>query len=126
MSKKVISTEKAPGAIGPYSQAVQFGDMLITSGQLPIDVETGEMPEDVKEQTRVSLNNAKAILEAAGYTMSDVVKTLVFLDDMNDFTAMNEIYSTFFTEPYPARSAVEVAKVPKGAKVEIEVIAHKK
>lgn len=126
MSKKVISTEKAPGAIGPYSQAVQFGDMLITSGQLPIDVETGEMPEGIKEQTRVSLNNAKAILEAAGCTMADVVKTLVFLDDMNDFTAMNEVYSTFFTEPYPARSAVEVAKVPKGAKVEIEVIAYKK
>nr|WP_326184834.1 RidA family protein [uncultured Oscillibacter sp.] len=122
--KAIISTAKAPAAIGPYSQAVQAGGLVITSGQLPIDPATGAFPEGVQAQTRQSLTNVKAILEAAGAGMDSVIKTTVFLKDMNDFGAMNEVYATFFTEgSYPARSAVEVARLPKDALVEIEVIA---
>ena len=124
MGKQVISTSQAPAAIGPYSQAIKFGNILITSGQLPIDPATGAFPEGgIKEQTRQSLLNVKAILEEAGLTMANVVKTLVFLADMNDFADMNSVYSEFFAEPYPARSAVAVKTLPKGAMVEIEVIA---
>lgn len=123
--KKIISTDKAPAAIGPYVQATQIGDLLITSGQIPIDVTTGAFPEGIKAQTRQSLNNIKAILEEAGYTMADIVKTTVFLNDMNDFAAMNEIYAEFFDGTYPCRSAVEVARLPKDALVEIEAIASK-
>ena len=124
MGKQVISTSQAPAAIGPYSQAIKFGNTLITSGQLPIDPATGAFPEGgIKEQTRQSLLNVKAILEEAGLTMANVVKTLVFLADMNDFADMNSVYSEFFAEPYPARSAVAVKTLPKGAMVEIEVIA---
>ena len=120
--KNVIQTDKAPAAIGPYAQAVQAGGVLITSGQLPIDPATGAFPEGIQAQTRQSLTNVKAILEEAGLTMDDVLKTTVFLSDMNNFAAMNEVYATFFTS-FPARSAVEVARLPKDALVEIEVIA---
>lgn len=125
--KKIIATTNAPGAIGPYSQAVDCGAFLITSGQVPIDPTTGEfVPGGIAEQTRQSLTNVKAILEAAGLTMDHVVKTTVFLQDMGDFAAMNAVYAEFFTEGnYPARSAVEVAKLPKGALVEIEAICLK-
>ena len=124
MSKKAINTEKAPKAIGPYSQAIQVGNFVYTSGQLPIDPTTGAFPEGgIKEQTRQSLCNILAILEEAGLTMSNVVKTTVFLADMNDFADMNTIYAEFFTQPYPARSAVAVKTLPKNALVEIEVVA---
>ena len=122
--KTIISTAKAPAAIGPYSQATDLGSLVITSGQLPIDPATGAFPEGIQEQTKQSLTNVKAILEAAGLTMDSVVKTTVFLSDMNNFGAMNEVYATCVTEgSYPARSAVEVARLPKYSLVEIEVIA---
>ncbi|MBP5387924.1 MAG: RidA family protein [Prevotella sp.] len=122
--KQVISTEKAPSAIGPYSQAIQVGKMIYTSGQLPVDPATGSFPEGgIKEQTRQSLLNVKAILEEAGASMENVVKTTVFLADMSDFADMNAVYAEFFSQPYPARSAVAVKTLPKGASVEIEVVA---
>lgn len=122
--KAIISTDRAPAAIGPYAQAVRTGGLVITSGQLPIDPATGAFPEGIQAQTRQSLTNVKAILEKAGLTMDAVLKTTVFLSDMNNFGAMNEVYASFFTEgSYPARSAVEVARLPKDALVEIEVIA---
>ncbi|WP_312634381.1 RidA family protein [Oscillibacter sp.] len=122
--KAIVSTTKAPAAIGPYSQAVQAGGLVITSGQLPIDPATGVFPEGVQAQTRQSLTNVKAILEEAGTGMDHIIKTTVFLKNMNDFGAMNEVYATFFTESgFPARSAIEVARLPKDALVEIEVIA---
>jgi 2-iminobutanoate/2-iminopropanoate deaminase len=123
--KKVISTSKAPAAIGPYSQAVQVGNLVYTSGQIPIDPAIGVFAEGgIKEQTRQSLLNVKAILEEAGLTMGHVVKTTVFMADMNDFADMNAVYAEFFAEPYPARSAVAVKTLPKGALVEIEVVAE--
>lgn len=123
--KQVIHTELAPAAIGPYSQAIQIGQLLFTSGQVPIDPETGAIVEGgIQEQARQSLNNIKAILNAAGTNMGAVVKTTVFLQDMNDFAAMNEVYAQFFQEPYPARSAVQVARLPKDVLVEIEAIAQ--
>ncbi len=120
-----IQTDKAPAAIGPYSQSIDSGAGLIfVSGQLPIDPATGAFPEGgVKEQTRQSLTNARAILEMAGLGLENVVKTTVFLADMGDFAAMNEVYAQFFSAPYPARSAVAVKTLPKGALVEIECIA---
>ena len=122
--KKEINTERAPAAIGPYAQAVAVDGLVITSGQLPIDPSTGSFPEGIAEQTRQSLTNVKAILAEAGVGMDRVIKTTVFLSDMNNFGAMNEVYATFFTEgSYPARSAVEVARLPKDALVEIEVTA---
>lgn len=122
--KKVIRTTKAPSAIGPYSQAIQVGNIIYTSGQIPIDPATGSFIEGgIKEQTRQSLLNVKAILEEAGLTMGNVVKTTVFMADMNDFADMNAVYAEFFAEPYPARSAVAVKTLPKGALVEIEVVA---
>ena len=122
--KKVISTTKAPAAIGPYSQAIRVGNLVYTSGQIPIDPATGYFVEGgIKEQTRQSLTNVKAILEEAGLSMADVVKTTVFMADMNDFADMNSVYAEFFAEPYPARSAVAVKTLPKGALVEIEVVA---
>ena len=121
---KTINTSAAPAAIGPYSQAIEANGFVYTSGQLPIDPATGQFPEGgVKEQTRQSLLNAQAILCEAGLEMKNVVKTLVFLASMDDFAAMNEVYATFFSEPYPARSAVAVKTLPKGALVEIECIA---
>ena len=124
---KPIQTEKAPAAIGPYSQAIDSGAGLVfVSGQLPIDPATGAFPEGgVQEQTRQSLTNAKAILEAAGIGLQNVVKTTVFLADMGDFAAMNEVYAQFFSAPFPARSAVAVKTLPKGALVEIECIASR-
>ncbi|MBR6128161.1 MAG: RidA family protein [Bacteroidaceae bacterium] len=122
----VISTSKAPAAIGPYSQAIEVAGLVYTSGQIPIDPATGKFVEGgIREQTRQSLLNVKAILEEAGLTLSDVVKTTVFMADMNDFADMNAIYSEFFSEPYPARSAVAVKSLPKGALVEIEVVASR-
>ena len=120
-----IHTDKAPAAIGPYSQAIDSGaGIVFVSGQLPIDPATGAFPEGgVQEQTRQSLTNAKAILEAAGLGLQQVVKTTVFLADMADFAAMNEVYAQFFTAPFPARSAVAVKTLPKGALVEIECLA---
>ena len=122
---KAISTIAAPAAIGPYSQAIDSGTGLVfVSGQLPIDPATGAFPEGgVAEQARPSLLNAQAILQAAGLELADVVKTTVFLADMGDFAAMNAVYATFFAEPFPARSAVAVKTLPKGALVEIECIA---
>ena len=122
---KAIATQKAPGAIGPYSQAIQVGNLVFTSGQIPIDPATGAFAEGgIKEQTRQSLTNVKAILEEVGLTMGNVVKTTVFMADMNDFADMNSVYAEFFTPPYPARSAVAVKTLPKGALVEIEVVAE--
>ena len=123
---KVINTSKAPKAIGPYSQAIEANGLVITSGQLPIDPATGEFaPGGIKEQTRQSLTNAKAILEEAGISIANVMKTTVFLSDMNDFAAMNEVYAEFFNEPFPARSAIAVKTLPKNALVEVECIAAK-
>ena len=121
--KQAISTEKAPSAIGPYSQGIKAGNLVITSGQLPLDPATGAFPEGIEAQTRQSLTNCKAVLEAAGATMADVIKTTVFLSDMNDFAAMNGVYATFCEGACPARSAVQVARLPKDAMVEIECIA---
>lgn len=123
-SKEIVQTANAPQAIGPYSQAVKLGSLLFTSGQLGMAPGTGKFPATVEEQARQSLENVKAIVEAAGGSMDQVVKTTVFLKDMNDFQAVNGVYSQFFAEPYPARSAVEVARLPKDALVEIEVIAQ--
>lgn len=121
---KAISTKKAPGAIGPYSQAIQVGEFVFTSGLLGLDPQSGLFPEGgIAVQARQSLNNVKAILEEAGTSMSKVVKTTVFLANMDDFAEMNSIYAEFFTEPYPARSAVAVKTLPKNALVEIEVVA---
>ena len=124
---KAIQTEKAPAAIGPYSQAIDSGAGLVfVSGQLPINPATGAFPEGgIQEQTRQSLSNARAILEAAGLGLQQVVKTTVFLADMADFAAMNEVYAQFFSAPFPVRSAVAVKTLPKGALVEIECIAAK-
>lgn len=122
---KAISTPKAPAAIGPYSQAIRVGNLVYTSGQIPIDPATGAFVEGgIREQTRQSLTNVRAILAEAGLAMSDVVKTTVFMADMNDFAEMNGVYAEFFAEPYPARSAVAVKTLPKGALVEIEVVAE--
>lgn len=124
--KKVIATTKAPAAIGPYNQAIQVGNMLFASGQLGLDPATGNFPEGgVKEQTIQSFQNVKAILEEAGFSINDVVKTTVYLTDMADFAAMNEIYASQFEGDFPARSAVAVKTLPKNALVEVEVIAVK-
>lgn len=121
---KQISTQNAPAAIGPYSQAIEVNGFVYASGQLPIDPATGAFPEGgVKEQTRQSLLNVKAILEEAGLALSNVVKITVYLAEMGDFAAMNEVYSQFFAQPFPARSAIAVKALPKGALVEVEVVA---
>ncbi len=123
---KAIHTEKAPAAIGPYSQAVLAGKTVYVSGQLPVDPSTGEFAgTDIASQTKQSLTNIKNILEAEGYSMKDVVKTTVLLADIKDFAAMNEVYAGFFEAPFPARAAFQVAAVPKGALVEIEAVAVK-
>lgn len=121
---QAVSTKDAPAAIGPYSQAIRSGNTVYVSGQIPIDPATGEFAgADIATQTRQSLTNIKNILAAAGAKMSDVVKTTVLLSDIANFTAMNEVYAEFFTEPYPARAAFQAAAIPKGALVEIEAIA---
>lgn len=127
MEKKIVNTEKAPAAIGPYSQGVSVGNFVYTSGQLPIDMTTGELIiDDVKHATKCALENVKAVLEVEGLTLLDVVKTTVFVKDLKNFADINEVYATFFTENPPARSCVEVARLPKDAPIEIEVIAVKK
>ncbi len=124
MSKTALNTDKAPAAIGPYSQAVKAGSTIYVSGQLPIDPATGAFAgEDVKAQTRQSLTNIRNILESAGAGMDSVVKTTVLLADIADFGAMNEVYAEFFSAPYPARAAFQVAALPKAARVEIEAVA---
>ena len=124
--REIISTTGAPGAIGPYSQGVKANGMLFVSGQLPLDPATGAFPgSDITSQTRQSLTNVKHIVEAAGMTLADVVRVGVFLKDMNDFAAMNDVYGQFFTSDCPARAAVEVARLPKDALVEIECVACK-
>lgn len=122
--KETISTNSAPSAIGPYSQAIKAGNMIFVSGQIPIDPETGNfVSNDVKEQTVQVLKNLSAVLEAAGATLNDVVKTTVFLEDMNDFGVMNEIYGEYFVTNKPARATVQAARLPRDAKVEIDCIA---
>ncbi len=123
--KKAIATTKAPGAIGPYSQAIDAGSLLFISGQIPVNPETGAVAEGITAQTAQSIANIKAILAEAGLTIDNVVKTTVFLADMNDFAAMNAVYAENFTSPFPARSAVAVRELPKQVLVEIEVIATK-
>lgn len=126
MSLTTISTKKAPAAVGPYSQAIEAGGFVYVSGQLPMDPESGELlTGSVKEQTRKSLENAQAILEEAGTSFENVVKTTVFLNNMDDFSDMNEVYAEFFSDHKPARAAVEVAKLPLGADVEIQMVAFK-
>lgn len=127
MSLEKVSTKKAPAAVGPYSQAMKAGDFVYVSGQLPMNPETGEMVTgSIKNQTRQSLENAKAILNEAGTSLENVVKTTVFLQNMNDFADMNGVYAEFFTDHKPARAAVEVAKLPLGADVEIQMVAYLK
>ncbi len=121
--KQVIATTAAPGAIGPYSQAIDTGSVVFASGQIPLNPANGEVVEGIKAQTEQSIANVTAILNEAGLTLDNVVKTTVFLADMNDFAAMNEVYGNAFKAPYPARSAVAVRELPKKVLVEIEVIA---
>lgn len=124
MTKETISTENAPGAIGPYSQAVKVGDFVFCSGQIPIDPQTGDfVSDDVAEQTEQVLKNLTAVLEAAKTNLNNVVKTTVFLADMNDFARMNEVYARYFSDNKPARATVQAARLPRDARVEIECIA---
>lgn len=123
MANTVISTVKAPAAIGPYTQAIQTGDMLFTSGQLGLDPKTGSLPDGIQAQTSQALANVNAILKEAGFTKENVVKTTVFLKDMTDFGAVNEIYADFFGDHKPARTCVEVTRLPKNGLVEIEIVA---
>lgn len=123
--KEIISTEKAPAAIGPYSQAVKLGNMIYTSGMLPLVPETMQIVEgDIKQQSRQALDNLKALLESVNSSLDKVVKTTVFIKNMNDFPKINEVYAEYFTSKQPARSCVEVARLPKDAQIEIEVIAY--
>jgi len=124
MDKKVIQTDKAPKAIGPYSQAIQAGNLLFLSGQIPIDPKTGELTEgDIRQQTQQVLENIKGLLESQGLGMGDVIKVTIFLKDMGNFNQVNEVYATYFYSSPPARSTVEVAKLPRNAEIEIEAIA---
>lgn len=123
---RIISTENAPAAIGPYVQAVDLGSLLFTSGQIPINPKTGLVADDIAAQARQSLDNVRAIVEAAGLRVADIIKTTVFVKDLNDFATVNAVYERFFTEhnaPFPARSCVEVARLPKDVQIEIEAIA---
>jgi len=123
MQKEIISTPNAPAAIGPYSQGIKIGDMVFTSGQIPVNPVTGEIATEIKAATKQSLENVKAILEEAGTSLDKVVKVVVFIKDMNDFAKVNEVYGQYFTENTPARSCVEVARLPKDCLIEIEAIA---
>lgn len=123
--KNIIKTEKAPAAIGPYSQAIEVNNMVYTSGVIPINPITGEIPIGVNAQAELALNNLKALLEASGCKMDNVVKTTVFIKNMDDFSKINTIYATFFTDNFPARSCVEVARLPKDVAIEIEAICIK-
>lgn len=124
MEKKMILTDRAPAAIGPYSQAIDLGEVVFTSGQIPVAPD-GSISEDVAEQARQCMENLRAVLEAAGSSMDKVVKTTVFITDINQFGTINEVYAGFFAQPYPARSCVQVAKLPKGVAIEVEAIALK-
>lgn len=124
--KKIVKTNQAPAPVGPYNQAIIAGDFVFTAGQIAIDPATGQLAEnDIQQQTRLVIQNLKAVLEAAGSDLSQVIKTTVFLKDMNDFSAMNDVYAEFFSENSPARSAVEVARLPKDVLVEMECVAMK-
>ncbi|MBE6066273.1 MAG: RidA family protein [Clostridium lundense] len=126
--KKIISTDLAPKAIGPYSQGIMVGDLVFLSGQIPVDPNTGEIvtgEDAIVAQTHQSMTNVKSILESQGLNFNNVIKSTVFITNMDDFPKVNEVYAQYFEEAYPARSCVQVAKLPKGALVEIEVIAHK-
>ena len=123
--KKIISTQNAPAAIGPYSQAVEWNGMIFSSGMIPVNPQTGEIPEDVEQQARQVFTNLSNLLMVAGTSMDKVIKTTVFIKDMNDFAAINQIYQEFFNGDFPARSCVEVARLPKDVKIEMEVIAEK-
>ena len=123
MNRQVIQTDKAPQAIGPYSQAIKTAKLVFASGQLPINPETNELVDDIKAATKQSLDNIKSILESCGSSMDKILKTTIFLRDMNDFTAMNQAYATYFPTNPPARSAIQVARLPKDAVIEIEAIA---
>jgi len=126
---RIISTENAPAAIGPYVQAVDLGNLVFTSGQIPINPKTGQVVDDIAGQTRQSLSNVKSIVEAAGLQVADIIKTTVFVKDLNDFSTVNAAYEAFFKEnnaPFPARSCVEVARLPKDVQIEIEAIAFRR
>lgn len=123
MAKTVISTDKAPAAIGPYSQAIQVGDIVYTSGMIPVIPATGEIVEGIENQARQALTNVKSLLESINLSMSNVIKTTVFIKNMDDFAKVNEVYATFFEGEYPARSCVEVARLPKDVLIEVEAIA---
>ena len=123
--KKVISTDKAPAAIGPYSQAIEVNGMVYTSGVIPVDPASGQIPEGVEAQAKQAIGNLRNLLQAAGTDMDKVVKTVVFIKEMNDFGKINEIYADFFVEPFPARSCVEVARLPKDVLLEMEAVAVK-
>ncbi len=125
MEKKIINAENVPAAVGPYCHAVEAGNFVFTSGQIGLDPNTQELAEGIEAQTKQVLENLKAVLKAAGLTLSDVIKTTVFLDDVSDFGVVNEIYETYFNDSKPARSCVEAGALPKGALIEIEVIAAK-
>ena len=125
MKKEIIKTDNAPAAIGPYSQAIKIGDLIYTSGQIPINPKTGELiSSDIKEQTKQVLENIKAILETAGSSLDKIIKTTLFISNMDEFAMINEVYSSYFGENPPARSTVQVASLPKNAGIEIEAIAH--
>lgn len=119
-----VSTNKAPAAIGPYSQAIKVGKLLFTSGQIPLNPETSEIPEGVEAQAEQAFTNVKNLIEASGASIDNTIKTVVFIQNMDDFGKINEIYAKYFTEPYPARSCVEVAKLPKGVLLEVEAIVE--
>lgn len=125
MEKKVIITDKAPAAIGPYSQAIETDGFVFASGQIPIEPATGNIPDGIEAQAKQALTNVKNLMEAAGLTMGNIVKTSVFIKDMNDFARVNEVYATFFESDFPARSCVEVARLPKDVLIEVEVIAKR-
>ena len=122
--KEIISTNKAPAAIGPYSQAVKAGEFLYVSGQIPVDPSTGKVPETIQDQARQALENLRCVVEASGSTMGDVVKVTVFLTDMGAFPEVNAVYGEFFSEPYPARSCIGASALPKGVKIEIDAVAR--
>lgn len=124
--KQAVATTHAPAAIGPYSQAIVSGDLIFTSGQIPLNPASGELVQgDIQTQTRQVFSNLREVLQEAGASLDDAVKVNVYMTDLKDFAALNEVYATFFTQPYPARSCVEVSSLPKGAQVEIEIIARK-
>lgn len=126
MDKKVIATTNAPAAIGPYSQAIDVNGMIFTSGQIPVNPADGSIPEGIEAQAKQALTNVSNLLEAAGSSMSDIIKTVVFIKDMNDFAKVNEVYAGFFESDFPARSCVEVARLPKDVLIEVEAIAVRK